>query len=388
MKVSTKFLESIKTNKPANELTHSMYKYPARFPPQFPREIISEFTEKDDLILDPFVGSGTTLVESLVHGRDCIGLDINPLATFVSRVKTTLLNQNTKQEILRLVKEIVREINLHRDVERHNWWCENGYQKDLPWNIRKSLEQFLSEVNKLSENKKKRFLRCIALKSGKWALDCTEEIPSADEFREHLRETASNFISSLEDLEEKINETDPQRDPSLEIKSMNAAQISQNSLLDDYDKKPSIVITSPPYPGVHVLYHRWQIKGRRETPAPYWIINSPDGNGLSHYTLGGRSEAGIDNYFQNITEIYSSIYDVLRSKSFVFQLVSFSEEDDQLERFLTSMNNAGFREVELENKEINVEGRIKRSVPLRKWYASMRSNLTTSQEFLLLHQKV
>lgn len=34
---------------------------------------------------------------------------------------------------------------------------------------------------------------------------------------------------------------------------------------------PGLILTSPPYPGVHVLYHRWQVQGRKETPAPFWI---------------------------------------------------------------------------------------------------------------------
>jgi hypothetical protein len=44
------------------------------------------------VILDPFCGSGTVLLEGLLRGHVAIGLDINPLAQLISRVKTTTYN--------------------------------------------------------------------------------------------------------------------------------------------------------------------------------------------------------------------------------------------------------------------------------------------------------
>ena len=57
------------------------------------------FSERNDLILDPFVGSGTTLVESKVLGRNAIGVDINPLACLISRVKATIISKTRVREI-------------------------------------------------------------------------------------------------------------------------------------------------------------------------------------------------------------------------------------------------------------------------------------------------
>ena len=55
---------------PVKGLTHGFYKYPARFSPQFVRAAIEAFTRKRDLVLDPHVGGGTTLVEARALGRD------------------------------------------------------------------------------------------------------------------------------------------------------------------------------------------------------------------------------------------------------------------------------------------------------------------------------
>ncbi|MGA9149919.1 MAG: DNA methyltransferase [Candidatus Nitrosopolaris sp.] len=46
--------------------THGYHTYSAKYIPQIPNRLISAFSERNDLILDPFLGSGTTLVESKV----------------------------------------------------------------------------------------------------------------------------------------------------------------------------------------------------------------------------------------------------------------------------------------------------------------------------------
>ena len=65
---------------PVRGLTHGYYKYPARFSPAFVRSAIETFTQPGDLVLDPHVGGGTTLVEALAAGRNGVGVDISTLA--------------------------------------------------------------------------------------------------------------------------------------------------------------------------------------------------------------------------------------------------------------------------------------------------------------------
>ncbi|HYA85090.1 MAG TPA: DNA methyltransferase [Candidatus Bathyarchaeia archaeon] len=80
--------------------THGYHPYSSEYIPQIPNPLISTFIERNDLILDPFVGSGNPgLVESKVLGRNAIGIDINPLACFISRVKTTVLSRSMVREI-------------------------------------------------------------------------------------------------------------------------------------------------------------------------------------------------------------------------------------------------------------------------------------------------
>src|ERR671928_1719504 len=73
--------------------THGYHPYSAKYIPQIPNRLISNFTEKNDLVLDTFMGSGTTLVESKILGRNAIGIDVNPLACLISKVKTTAIRK-------------------------------------------------------------------------------------------------------------------------------------------------------------------------------------------------------------------------------------------------------------------------------------------------------
>lgn len=71
--------------------THSG-SYRGNWAPQIPRNIILRYSEPGDLVLDQMVGSGTTLIESILTGRNCIGVDINPKA-----IELTKQNLNFEQ---------------------------------------------------------------------------------------------------------------------------------------------------------------------------------------------------------------------------------------------------------------------------------------------------
>jgi DNA modification methylase len=68
--------------------SHDAHAFAAKFPPQLPRAFIRGLTAPGDLVLDPMMGSGTTIIEALLEGRCGIGLDIDPLALRVSQAKT------------------------------------------------------------------------------------------------------------------------------------------------------------------------------------------------------------------------------------------------------------------------------------------------------------
>jgi len=118
MEKNISILHSVDWNFPGvktDVLTHGFHPYPAKFIPQIPRNIIKLLSKEGDVVLDPFCGCGTTLVEAKVLGRPGIGVDVNPLACLVSKVKTTPIpDQKLESAAKKLVSNINQELNKAR----------------------------------------------------------------------------------------------------------------------------------------------------------------------------------------------------------------------------------------------------------------------------------
>ena len=126
---------SDKTIKHTTYITHGYYTYPAKFIPQLASRIIKENSNVGDIVIDPFMGSGTTIVEAIVHNRIGIGTDINEIATLLSKVKTTPIDHDSlKTEYSNLIfiihhkfnSDFINEITKARKhiklPERVNYW--------------------------------------------------------------------------------------------------------------------------------------------------------------------------------------------------------------------------------------------------------------------------
>lgn len=75
-----------------NYASHGVHSFSAKFPPQLAAWGINKFTRRGERVLDPMCGSGTTLVEAMLLGRNSFGVDIDPLARLISQVKSTPLD--------------------------------------------------------------------------------------------------------------------------------------------------------------------------------------------------------------------------------------------------------------------------------------------------------
>ncbi len=93
----------------AESLTHPFHSYPARLHPATARilvELVAENAPRSQPILDPFCGSGTTLVEARALGHASIGSDLNPLAVLVARAKTWVVQTRRRGQIRDAAHEI------------------------------------------------------------------------------------------------------------------------------------------------------------------------------------------------------------------------------------------------------------------------------------------
>ena len=146
-------LELFKTEKrghyKANAYTgiYAMHKYWSKKPYNIIRAIIEKYSDKNEIVLDPFCGSGISVIESIILGRKAIGIDLNPSAIFITKqmIKKINVNETIKyfEEIKKKVKhridklyEIKRNGNaiyathfIWEDNKLSEIWHLNGYRE-------------------------------------------------------------------------------------------------------------------------------------------------------------------------------------------------------------------------------------------------------------------
>lgn len=372
---------------PVQGLTHNFYKYPARFSPSFVRSAISAFTQPGDLVVDNHVGGGTTVVEAIAAGRDAIGIDISTLAEFVTRVKTTMYSDADLARLKTWSLRSVEAIHQRKAAIHFEAYADAGYYRHLTdpsrWRIRKAIEQALGSAMSIGNKRLEAFARCAILRSAQLALDGRASLPSIAMFRGILAKTAADMLDGALALRVAIESTG--RVPVAKILNRSAAGADKVPGL--WSTPPRLVLTSPPYPGVHVLYHRWQVDGRKETPAPFWIAGALDGAGASHYTMGDRKESELVTYFSAIKESMSAVARVADSRTVFVQVVAFSDAGWQLRRYLEAMEAIGLREAYLLSLVGEGDGRLWRTVPNRRWYSIQRGDTSSAREVVLFHRK-
>jgi DNA methylase len=384
--------EAIHSKEPVTGYTHDFYRYPARFSPSFARAIIENFTKPGETVLDPFMGSGTTLVEARATSRHAIGTDISSLAVFLAQVKTTLLSGKDIECIRAWSKSVSAHLNLRNSCEPSSDKTRSYYQRNISgrstWPIRKTLELALNRVNQLHTDRQRKFARCALLRTAQWALDCRTEIPKAHEVRRQLLGYIQQMLAGTDKFGDAVRKSDKKfglGPVSVQCRQQSVIGIETDPLFKMWGP-PKLILTSPPYPGVHVLYHRWQVLGRKETPAPFWIAGSRDGHGASFYTFGDRNQQELTGYFRQAYDAFQSLARISGPKTVIVQMLAFSEPSWQLEEYLDVMKRAGLAEIKFSELANSSDGRTWREVPHRKWYATQKGNIGASSEVVLFHR--
>ncbi len=127
------------TNGDGNYATHAFFRYFGKLPPAVVRFMINEGARDghQGAVVDLMCGCGTALVESMILGRPSIGVDVNPIATLVSRVKTNLIDEHTLNDCLDLILdryESISDEDIHSYLPRfrnQDYWFNHDVQIDL-----------------------------------------------------------------------------------------------------------------------------------------------------------------------------------------------------------------------------------------------------------------
>lgn len=264
-------------------LSHKAHSFPAKFPPQLPRKFILELTNPGDIVLDPMMGSGTTLLEAYIQDRQAIGFDIDPLAMLLTKVK---LESYSAAELSVAGKRILRDarktVRLYPDllksektkrfdiktIEFLDYWFTMDVQLEL---LALSMEIEKIESLNIRDFFKLIFSSIIITKTGgvSLALDLAHTRPhraktvfskngkvlvgNENETNRHL---VKNLRSPLDEFEKKINQnlrgifemTPSNLSPKISFGSAQSLALSSNSI--------DLVVTSPPYASNAIDYMR------------------------------------------------------------------------------------------------------------------------------------
>lgn len=369
-----------------SSLTHSFYRYPARFGETFVREAVRSFSREGDTVLDPFCGGGTTVVEALVAGRRAIGVDLSELALFIARAKSTPLSPRQLQAVGVWLDEVSKDvkslISAHED-------SGDARLRNLPGHHRNLLARLRRTISQLPRGHCREFAYCLLLKTGQWAFDGKEHLPTPKQIVARLRESFDEMHYGMTAYVDQLRLTGATKQQVFERRRLRLCRAEMLTMqsLGMTEPSVSLVVTSPPYPGVHVLYNRWQVQGRRETTAPFFLTGRRDLGGPSKYTIVDRKTKRPEEYFAAIENSFRSVLALLRPDAHVIQLVSFADAEQSLPSYLDAMTRAGLKLCDSYRR--SSKSLHWRHVPSRRWYARVGavSDSSASNEVLLVHRK-
>jgi DNA modification methylase len=248
--------------KDSSYATHNFHAFPAKFPPQLPERFIAALTIPGEKILDPMSGSGTTILEAMLLGRHGIGIDIDPIAINLCRVKVTpldlgdlikeaeLIIEQSFYELRNETDKLQCQLNSYFDPQTKkfvDYWFANQTQLELL-----VLSQ---QIRRISDPNLRRFFRIvlssiIITKSGgvSLAYDLAHTRPhklknkvprsAVDEFQKRLNKT----IKRVKQLIWGTGQAD------ILCNNAQSLALADNSI--------DLVVTSPPYASNAIDYMR------------------------------------------------------------------------------------------------------------------------------------
>lgn len=257
----------------ADRFTHLLHPYPAKLLVHIPFFFLANdlLSKPGDIVLDPFCGSGTVLLEAQLANRHAFGVDANPLARLIARVKTTPLDPAS---LKRALSDVLKRIPLKPsgeppDVVNLEHWFYPGTIKQL-----QCLQEAIERVRPPAV--RDFFLVCFSVSIRKVSLADPRlsvpvrlklgQYPESHPFQEksdtHLRNLRRVRVSDLFERVTRANiarverfQGDTIQTPLIEVMCSDARHLIHEYSLNGKGNSPladesvQLIITSPPYPG-------------------------------------------------------------------------------------------------------------------------------------------
>ena len=255
--------------------SHGWHPFPAKFPPQLPQFFIEQLSDVNDVICDPMLGSGTTLVEAVRLSRRAVGCDIDPLARMIAKAKLTPIDAmqvlETGYSIVNAAKHdyvqnrdaLEKALSKRFDVQTRefiNYWFLQEQQLELL-----SLLQHIEAINQkvIQRFLKVIFSSTIIAKSG--GVSLARDLAHTRPHKDSDKIPNSAFIEFGRRLERNLAEciqgefhgllVDSQtayssEQPAFHIRATSANKTGLSS------ESVDLIVTSPPYANNAIDYMR------------------------------------------------------------------------------------------------------------------------------------
>lgn len=320
MELKPKELEFDFYNEDTGYLTHSIHPYPAKFPPQLPKIILEKYSKRNEIVLDPFCGSGTTLVEAKLLGINSIGVDVNGLSCLLSKVKSTPITRVQGESIsnfIERISEILFQWKLGnrpkikiREIEGRDHWFQKNVSEELTF--------IIDEINLLGDTDVRDFLK-IVLSSIIVKVSNQESDTRFASINKKIQDyyTLEQFIIRAREYLKRLIEFSEKSDNNAYTKVFNADSrdlsfIESNSI--------DLIITSPPYANTYdyYLYHKFRKR---------WL--GLDVHFAQYNEIGSRREYSSlkekpSKWTNDLNRCFLEMYDVLKHNSLAFIIIGDS----------------------------------------------------------------
>lgn len=244
----------------ADFVTHSMHVYPAKFPAQLPRRLIKEYAREGDVILDPFCGSGTTLVEARLAGHDAIGVDVNGLAALLSKVKSTPLTRRQFEVVFEFLDGLAsdsfnwtftgRPAIKVKEIEGVEHWFQE--------NVAEELSYISDRIVRTSDSDVRDYLR-VLLSSIIVRVSNQDSDTRFAAVEKNIPDgfTLNTFMSKAVEFSKKFAQCS---DQLRENATLNVYNADSRNLSFMTAETIDMIITSPPYANTYdyYLYHKFR----------------------------------------------------------------------------------------------------------------------------------
>jgi len=330
--------------------SHNFHSFAAKFPPQLPRVFIHSLTNPGDTVLDPMMGSGTTLVEALLERRKGIGLDIDPLALRLGYAKTITIDRNKLRELgNKVLKKAYHYLSEREKVQRSlsHFFDEKTKRFIDYWffpNTQRELMALVLAIQDVTDKIARQFLELtlssiIVTKSGgvSRARDLAHSRPHLDDTKipkDALDQFSFRLKKNLNGIEETTADGIERLVMKADARSMPIA-----------DGVVNLIVTSPPYANAidYMRAHKFslvwfggsisELSGLRATYVGSERIGSMVHDVLPEFPqrvvnelqqLDQKKGAILRKYFAEMKAIFSEMFRVLREDSAAIVVVGTS----------------------------------------------------------------